>query len=78
MIWIWLGLIVALTLIELLTTKLITIWYVLSAIIALISSLFIDSYLIQFSVFAVIGTILFFTVRDYFLIKLNNIKNKKK
>ena len=64
MLWIWIGLIISLLLIELLTNNLVTIWYVGSAIIALILSIFIDNYFIQFLVFAILGTILMFTLRD--------------
>ena len=71
MLWIWLGLIITLTLIELLTTNLVTIWYVLSAFISLILSMFIDNYIIEFSVFVIIGTVLLFTIRDYFIKKIN-------
>lgn len=78
MVWIWIGLVVTLTLIELLTKRLITIWYVVSALIALMLSLFVDSYLIQFSVFSVLGTILLFTVRDYSFNILKNIKQNRK
>lgn len=75
MLWIWLGLIITLTLIELLTTNLVTIWYVGSAFIALIFSFFIDSYLIQFLIFSILGTILLFTIRDK---SLNIIKERRK
>ena len=74
MVWIWLGLVITLTLIEVLTTNLVTIWYIVSALVALILSFFIDSYLVQFSVFVILGTVLLFTTRDY-LVKL--IVNKK-
>lgn len=76
MMWIWLGLIITLTLIELLTANLVTVWYIVSAILALVLSIFIDSYLIQFSVFVIVGTILLFTTRDY-LMKLL-VKKKEK
>ena len=75
MIFIWIGLIICLTLIELLTNKLITIWYVLSSIMALILSLFMDSYLIQFSVFSITWTILLLLFRDKFS---NILKEKRK
>lgn len=74
--WIWLGLIITLTLIELLTANLVTVWYIASAILALILSIFIDNYLIQFSVFVIVGTILLFTTRDH-LMKLL-VKKKEK
>lgn len=76
MVWIWLGLVIALTLIEVLTTNLVTIWYIASALIALLLSLFVDSYLIQFSVFVIVGTILLFTTRDYLLKLISNKKEK--
>ena len=76
MVWIWLGLVITLTLIEVLTTNLVTIWYIASALVSLILSLFIDNYLIQFSVFVILGTVLLFTTRDY-LVKLI-VKNKEK
>lgn len=73
MAFIWIGLIITLTLIELLNGNLITIWYVLSSIVALLLSFFINDYLIQFSVFSIIGTILLFCFRDKFL---NIVKEK--
>lgn len=76
MAWIWLGIIIVLTLIELSTTNLVTIWYIASGFIALILSFFIDSYFIQFLVFVVIGTILLFTTRDY-LLKFMKVKNER-
>lgn len=76
MVWIWLGLVITLTLIEILTTNLVTIWYIASALIALVLSFVVDSYLIQFSVFVIVGTVLLFTTRDYFFKIL--IKNKEK
>ena len=76
MVWIWLGLVITLTLIEVLTTNLVTIWYIASALVSLILTFFVDSYLIQFSVFVILGTALLFTTRDY-LVKLI-VKNKEK
>ena len=75
MLWIWIGLVVALLLIEVLTKKLITIWYVLSGIISFILSFFTDSYLIQFLVFSILGTVLLFVLRDYFIKKIET-RNK--
>lgn len=69
MIWIWLGIILFLTLIEVSTVNLVTVWYIASAIVAMILSIFVDSYFVQFLVFVVLGTILLLTTRDY-LVKL--------
>ena len=76
MVWIWLSVIIALTLIEVITVNLVTIWYIASACVALVLSLFIDSFFIQFLVFVILGTILLFTTKDY-LLKLINVKNEK-
>lgn len=76
MVWIWLGLVVTLTLIEVLTTNLVTIWYIASALVSLILSFFVDSYLTQFAVFVILGTVLLFTTRDY-LVKVL-VKKKEK
>lgn len=76
MIWIWLGLIISLTLIELLTKNMVTIWYASSAIISLILSFFIDNFLIEFLIFVLLGTILLFTIRDYTIKKLKRKKGR--
>lgn len=76
MVWIWLGVVIALTLIEISTVNLVSIWYIASALVALILSFFVDSFLIQFGVFAILGTILVITTRDY-LVKLL-VKRKEK
>ncbi len=76
MVWIWLGIVIALTLIEAITTNLVTIWYITSALISLILSLFIDQFFIQFLVFVILGTILLITTRDY-LLKFLKTKQEK-
>ena len=76
MVWIWLGVVIALILIEAMTVNLVTIWYVASAIVAMILSIFIDNYFIQFLVFVLLGTILLLTTRDY-LVKLIGNKQQK-
>ena len=63
MAWIWLGIIIALTLIEVSTINLVTIWFVVSGLVALILSFFVDNYFIQFLVFVVLGIILLITTR---------------
>ena len=76
MVWIWLGVVIALILIEAMTVNLVTIWYVASAIVAMILSIFIDNYFIQFLVFVLLGTLLLLTTRDY-LVKLIGNKQQK-
>lgn len=76
MVWIWLGVVVALILIEAMTVNLVTIWYVASAIVSMIISIYIDNYFIQFLVFVILGTILLLTTRDY-LVRLLGSKDEK-
>lgn len=76
MVWIWVGIIIALTLIEVSTVNLVTVWYVASAIVSLILSFFIDEFFIQFLVFVLLGTILLITTRDYLLKLFNKHKEK--
>ncbi len=74
MVWIWLGVVITLTFIEISTVNLVSIWYIASALVSLILSFFIDNFVIQFAVFAILGTILVITTRDY----LVNLLVKKK
>ena len=76
MIWIWLFIVIFLILIELATVNLVTVWYIASAIVSMILSIFIDNYFIQFLVFVVLGTILLVTTREY-LVKLIGDKKEK-
>lgn len=76
MIWIWLGIVICLALIEILTVNLTTIWFVASGLIALLLSVFIDSYLIQFSVFVIGGVLLLIFTKPYLVNKFT-IKNVK-
>ena len=76
MVWIWLGIVIALILIELATVNLVTIWFIASAIISMILSIFVKSYIIQFSVFVVLGVILLVTTRKYLVELVNNVKEK--
>ncbi len=79
MTWIWFGLVIALLLIELATTRLVTIWYVVSAIVSMILSMFINNYFVEFLVFIILGTILLFTTKPYLVKFLEKNKlNKRK
>ena len=74
--WIWLGVIIALTLIEVATVNLATIWFIASAVVSMILSFFIDNFFIQFLVFVILGIILLLTTRDY-LLKLKEERSEK-
>ena len=51
MVWIWLSIVIFLIFIEVTTVGLTTVWFVVSGIISMILSLFIDSVEIEFAVF---------------------------
>ena len=53
----WLLIIIILTTIEVITTNLVSVWFIASAIISLIVSFFTDSFLIQFAIFVIGGAI---------------------
>lgn len=78
MTWIWFGLVIALLLIELANTRLVTIWYVASAIVSMILSMFINNYFVEFLVFIILGTILLFTTKPYLVKFLEKNKLTKK
>ena len=62
--WIfWLILVIVLTIVELATVNLLSIWFVVSGIVAMILSFFIDDVAIVSTVFAVLGILLLFTTR---------------
>lgn len=74
MTYIWIAIIILLTIVELMTVNLVTIWYVASGLIALILSFFTDSFTLEFAVFAILGTILLVTTRH----PLQRLVNSKK
>ena len=62
--WIfWLVLVIVLTVVELATTNLLSVWFVISGIVALILSFFIDNVAVVSTIFAVLGILLLFTTR---------------
>ena len=73
---VWLIIIILLALIEIITINLTTIWFVISGIIALIVSLFIDNYIIQFGIFVILGVILLITTKPFLtkFIKAHKVK----
>ena len=62
---VWLIIVILLTLIEVATVNLTTIWFVVSGIIALIISLFVDNYILQFGIFVILGVILLITTKPF-------------
>lgn len=76
MFYIWLAIVILLTIVEFLTVNLTTIWFVLSAIVALLLSFVTDYFLLQFGAFVVIGIVLLITTRPALQRFLS--KNKEK
>ena len=76
MAWIWLAIIIVLAILEIATVNLVTIWFIASAIISLILSLFIHSFFIQFLVFVILGLIFLVTTREYLMKLMSNKKEK--
>lgn len=73
--WIlWLVVIILLTILEVGTTNLVSVWFIASALISLILSFFTDSFLIEFAVFVIIGVILMITTKPYLTKKLEKKK----
>ena len=73
--YIWLLLAVILGIIEISTTNLVSIWFVISAIVTMIVSLFTDNLFIQLGVFVVLGVMLMpISKKIYAKIKVSDIK----
>ena len=63
MLYFWIGMIILLSVIEGVTVGLVTIWFVVSALAALVATFFTDSLLIQFGIFTIGGVILLLLTR---------------
>ena len=75
--WIyWLIIILILSFVEIITINLVTIWFVAGAAIALVTSLFIDSFYVQFLVFGISGLLIMVFTRP--LLKKLLKKDKEK
>lgn len=76
MVWLWLGVILFLVIVEISTVQLTSVWFVVSGIVAMILSIFLDSVFVQFAVFVIGGVVLLFTTRSYLMKKLNVSESK--
>ncbi len=61
--FIWLGIILFLAVIEVMTINLTTIWFVISGLLSLFLSFVIDNFFIQFALFVLLGIVLLFTTK---------------
>lgn len=64
MFYIWLSIAIILAIVEMSTVNLVSIWYIISSIIAMLISLLTDNIIIQVSVFVLGGTILLILTKD--------------
>lgn len=58
MLYTWLLIVVLLGVLEIMTTNLVSIWFVISGLLAMVISLFTDSLYIQIGVFVLVGVLL--------------------
>ncbi len=72
----WLIVIIICSFLEAITINLVSIWFIVSALVALIVSIFTDSFVIQMAVFVLLGTILLFTTRRPLQKMVSNYKDK--
>lgn len=64
MMYVWLIVIIFLTIVEVSTINLVSIWFIASGVVSLILSFFTDNLLIQVGVFVLLGIILLITTRN--------------
>ena len=64
MFYVWLAIAVGLTILEMSTVNLVSIWYIASSLLAMIVALFTDNIVIQLSVFVLGGTLLLILTKD--------------
>lgn len=77
MFYVWLGIIILLAIVELLTVELTTIWFVISGVVALLLTFVTDNFLFQFVVFVVLGVILLVSLKSYLQIFLEERSKNK-
>ena len=70
----WLLIIILLAILEVVTINLVSIWFIISAIVSLFLSFAVDSFYIQFAVFVGLGIILLLLTRPYLVKKLSKGK----
>ena len=68
--WFWLALAIALVVIELSTTQLVSIWFAIGALGAMLVAFIVDSFMIQLLVFLAVSLILVATTRKVAMDKL--------
>ena len=76
MMYFWLCVVILLSVIETLTTDVVTIWFIVSGLVTLGLSFFVDSFIIQLAVFTLLGILLLITTRPLIkkLLKKEDVK----
>ena len=64
MFYVWLAIAIVLAILEMSTANLVSIWYILSSVVAMLVSLFTDNLIIQITVFVLGGTVLLIATKD--------------
>ncbi len=73
--WImWLIIIILLTILEVITINLVSVWFIISAIVSLFMSFVVDSFYIEFAIFVCLGLVLMLLTRPYLVKKLSKKK----
>ena len=73
--WIaWLVIAILLTILEVITINLVSVWFIVSGIVSLFLSFIIDSFYIEFMVFVCLGLVLMLLTRPYLVKKLSKKK----
>lgn len=65
MFYTWLIIAILLAILEMVTVNLVSIWFVISSLAAMITSLFTDNIYIEFAVFVLLGVILMILTRKF-------------
>lgn len=68
----WLMVILLCAFLEVITVNLVTIWFIASGLVTLVVSIFVDSLVIQMSVFVILGILLLITTRKPLQRMVNN------
>lgn len=71
---IWLIIVIFLSILEVSTVNLVSIWFIASGIISLITSFFIDNFYLQFTIFVILGIIFLITTKKIINKTLKNNK----
>lgn len=74
--WIWIGVIISLVLIELVSLNYTSIWFVISGIVSYILLKNNFNYIVQVLVFVILGSLLMIVVRPKVIDKLIKLRNK--